>query len=1287
MASQRTIQDWLVTQISDILYMDPKEINIQETFTSFGLSSRDAVMLSGDLEDWLKRRLSPTLVYEYPTIKSLSIYLSKDGRSSHTSSDGGVSEIMVEDQIGNLSLEDIKVSDVTDNQPSAANLGPIKAVGGNVYPLSHGQRAMWFQHQVAPESIQNPIYKVRVVSPMDVAVMSRIFKILVRWHESLRTTFELQEGEPVQRVHEVYESFFLHEDVSSWSEDKLQRRLREEAVRPFDLENGPLFRVYIFSRSETDHIMMFASHHIIIDLWSMAIIINAMSMLYPAAINEQLDIEQFPSPHKYQYNNFIQWQEKLLSSRKGNKLWQYWSDKLNGELPILELPSDRPRPPVQTFHGSSISFMVDRDLTDKLSLMAERYGCSLFHTLVSVYNVLLYRYTGQEDLIVGSPMIGRSKAEFTGIVGYFVNPVALRTRLSGEIKFNDLMRQVRKTVLEAISRHDYPFSLLVEKLHPERDPRHLPIFQTMFVYQKTHPTYDDRLSKFALDISGLKMNVAGLEMETLSLDKPTAAFDITLMMAETTDSIGATITYNTDLFDESTIARFWGHYKMLLEGIVTDAERPVSAIPMLTDEEKSSLLVDFNNTDVQFPSDKCIHQLFEAQVVRTPDAIAVIIDDESISYAEMNRQANRLAHSLQVMGVGPDSIVGICLERSIEMIIGLLAVLKAGGAYLPIDPIYPIDRIAFMLQDAGVPVLLTLSSLRERLRTLACKILYLDKDWEISARKYAEVIYKQDMESIELDENPESEVRPENLAYVIYTSGSTGRSKGVMVQHKGLSNLVNAQTRGFNVSENSRVLQFASFSFDASVSEIFMALLTGARLVLARRETLISVPDLKTLLDDQQITTITLPPSLLSLLPADGFSSLATVISAGESCPPDIADQWSTGRDFYNAYGPTECTIGPTYYRYGDSQYDKSSEDQSASAIPIGHPIDNTQIYLLDTDLQPVPVGAPGEICIGGVGLARGYLRRPEMTAEKFIPKPFNAGYGERLYRTGDLGRFRSDGNVEFIGRADFQVKVRGFRIELGEIESFLNNHPSVKQSVVVAQGDDLANNKLAAYIVLEDGADLTVNVLREQVRKFLPEYMMPYGFKIIDAFPLNPSGKVDRKRLPEINADPSDREAAYVPPQTGLERNIASVWQDVLKIEIVGLDDNFFDLGGHSLLMTKAHMQLQELLKREFTIIDMFSHPTIRSMAQFLNHDSQDVSQLKASFGRADKQRDALKRQKVRLESLARERSGMKPFEDIKKRSAHIRRSAPERSSPTNSETQDKGGVSQNPKEDINNQ
>jgi amino acid adenylation domain-containing protein len=1267
MPSQQTIQDWLMTQIAELLYIDPEKIDIKEDFTSFGLSSRDAVMLSGELEEWLDRRLSPTLIYEYPTIISLSNYLDTGEVGATAPEDSRDQEAPPSqpDKLPNLLAT---IGDQIKAQLSDIGSNGASGSGGNLRPLSHGQRAMWFQHQVAPDSIQNPFYTVRVLSPLDVPLLRNIFQTIVNWHDSLRMTFELHEGEPVYRVHDEYESFFVHEDANEWSEEELTIRLKEETDRPFDLERGPLFRVYVFTRSETDYVLMFAAHHIIIDLWSMAIILNELSILYPGVLDGSIDLDKIPSPHKYHYDDFVRWQEKMLPSRKGEKLWRYWSETLAGDLPVLELQPDRPRPPVQTFNGRSLSYQLDMDLTNQLKGVAKQHGVTLFHILVATYNTLLFRYTGQEDLIVGAPMIGRSKTAFTGVVGYFVNPVALRTQLNGDMKFSDLLLQIRKTVLEAISKHDYPFSLLVEKLHPERDPRHLPIFQTMFVYQKTHPMYDDRLSKFALDIDGLEMELAGLKMETMSLEKDTAAFDLTFMMAEMAESVGATITYNTDLFDESTISRLWWHYKKLLLEIVVDAERAISEIPILTDEELNTLLVQFNNTRQSFPEDECIHQLFENQVVRTPEAVAVSIDNNSITYGELNRRANRLAHYLKAMGVGPDTVVGLFVERSLEMIVGMLAVLKAGGAYVPMDPVYPMDRLAFMLQDARVPILLTQSSLMDRLPTLTCRVLYLDKEWESTARKYVEVIYNQSMDHITLDDNPSCDATPDNLAYVIYTSGSTGRSKGVMVQHRGVSNLVNAQTKGFGITAKSRVLQFASISFDASVSEVFMTLLNGARLVLARRETLLSAPDLQKLLEDQEITTVTLPPSLLSLLPAEELTTLETVISAGESCPPEIGERWSRGRRFYNAYGPTECTIGPTYFLYNDSHLSGASkkrrsavdalEEQTRPAsIPIGQPIDNTQIYLLDKDLQPVPLGVPGEICIGGVGLARGYLGRPEMTSEKFIPNPFSIEHDERLYRTGDLGRFLPDGNIEFIGRTDYQVKVRGFRIELGEIESILNNHRLVKQSVVVLQGDDLSNKKLAAYVIPEDNTTLSVNDLRDQVRKYLPEYMMPSGFKIMDYLPLNASGKVDRRRLPDIDADPREREAAYVPPQTGLERNIAAIWQEVLKVEIVGMDDNFFDLGGHSLLMTKAHVRLQQVLEQEFSIIELFSHPTVRSLAEFVNQDGSSISRVKVSFGRADKQRDALKRQKGRLESIARGRSMIKDQLDREKQSLKQKR------------------------------
>jgi len=1297
MPSQQTIQDWLVTQIADLLYIEPEKIDSNEDFTSFGLSSRDAVMLSGDLEEWLERRLSPTLIYEYPTINSLSKYLD--------SGDGHGAIILEENSYkDDAPVEGDKFSNLftTIGEQIKTQLAPAGGVGASseekLLPLSHGQRAMWFQHQVAPDSIQNPVYTVRVLSSLDISLIREIFQVIVNWHDSLNTTFELHEGEPVYRVHGHQESFFVHEDASEWSDEEIQRRLKEETERPFDLEIGPLFRVYVFTRSETEHIMMFAAHHIIIDLWSMAIILNELSILYPGVQDGTIELNKFPSPHKHHYDDFVRWQDKMLNSRKGEKLWRYWSDTLAGDLPVLELQPDRPRPPVQTYHGKSISYTVGTHLTDQLKELAKQHGVTLFHILVATYKSLLFRYTNQEDLIVGAPMIGRSKSAFTGIVGYFVNPVALRTQLNGETKFSDLLLQIRKTVLEAISNHDYPFSLLVEKLHPERDPRHLPIFQTMFVYQKTHPMYDDSLSKFALDMDGLEMEVAGLKMETLSLEKDTAAFDLTLMMAEMTDSLGVTITYNTDLFYESTMSRLWEHYVKLLSEIVIDADRAISDLPIITGEELNTLLVEFNDTSESFPEDKCIHQLFETQAAQTPDAVAVSLDTNSITYAELNRRANRLAHYLSAMGVGPDTVVGLCVERSLEMIVGLLAVLKAGGGYVPMDPIYPMDRLAFMLQDARVPILLTQTTLMDRLPTLTCRVLYLDKEWESTARKYVEVIYNRSMDHVALNENPTSDVTPDNLAYVIYTSGSTGRSKGVMVQHKGVSNLVNAQTKGFEINARSRILQFASISFDASVSEIFMALLNGARISLARRETLLSAPDLQKLLDEQEISTVTLPPSLLSLLPAEELPALETVISAGESCPPEIGERWSRGRKFYNAYGPTECTIGPTYFLYNDSQLNAASKKRKSavdaleeqtrpSSIPIGQPIDNTQIYLLDVDLQPVPLGVPGEICIGGIGLARGYLGRPEMTSEKFVPNPYSTKQGERLYRTGDLGRFLPDGNIEFIGRTDYQVKVRGFRIELGEIESILNNHIFVKQSVVITQGDDLSNKKLAAYVVPEDNTKLSVNDLRDQVRKYLPEYMMPSGIKIMDFLPLNASGKVDRRRLPDIDADPREREAAYVPPQTGLERNIAAIWQEVLKVEIVGMDDNFFDLGGHSLLMTKAHVRLQEVLEQEFSIIELFSHPTVRSLAEFVNQDASGFSPVKISFGRANKQKDALKRQKGRLESIARGRSMLNSQLESEKQALRKKRTSRRRITTPREMSPIKGSNPSNPEEDESSQ
>ena len=1210
------------SELARVLKMRPERLEVNKPINYMGLDSIMAIELRNRFEKILSLDIPISNLLQDLSIEQLAVQLS-----------------------GVLSARDIAQQGRVTPEIGLDGAGD----GAGLFPLSHGQKAMWVQHMVAPLSIQNPVYAVRVNSEFNAETLARILKALINWHPSLRTTFELRDNEPVQIVHDDLELFFRHVDISEMSREEVQKFMNDEAGRAYNLETGPLFRVYLLTRSERDHILLFAAHHIVIDLWSMAIVLNQLTVLYRAVTNAGAEIESLQSPVKFKYTDYVRWQTDMLESPEGERYWDYWKGKLDGDLPVLELPTDHPRPAIQTFKGASKSYMLDQSLTKDLQRLAEDNGSTLYQVLMTAFNIFLYRYTGQRDIIVGSPMIGRGHPEFTGIVGYFVNPVPIRSTINSNNNFIEFLQAVRLNVLDAIARQNYPFNLLVEKLAPERDPSHLPIFQVMFVYQKTHPEYDDRLSKFALDIEGLKMNVAGLELETVRLDQRSAPFELTLMMAEADDTIGTTITYNTDLFETDTIERFWLQFKTLLENIVAHQHVSISELTILSDADRHRLLLEMNQTRTRFPSELCIHELFEEQVRRSPDSVAVSFEKQFLTYEQLNKKSNRLANYLKVLGIGPEVVVGICLERSVETIVSILAVLKAGGAYLPIDPVYPSERISFMVEDAHIPVLITHSGLKENLKQIDSKMCFIDLDCEQQVRNITGKLGSLDIDQESIEDNLKIDVVPSNLAYVIYTSGSTGQSKGVMLRHSGLNNLVNAQTRGFNVSRNSRVLQFASLSFDASVSEIFMALLTGARLVLAKRETMISAPALEELIVQNEITTITLPPSLLSLLPADKLPNLKTVVSAGESCPPEIAEKWGAGRNFFNAYGPTECTIGPTYFRYiykGEKPKKKGSvppirkdKDARPVSIPIGRPIDNTQVYLLDEDNQPVPFGASGEICIAGVGLARGYMEQPAMTASKFIPNPFTEVNGDRLYRTGDLGRFLPDGNIEFIGRTDYQVKVRGFRIELGEVETILSTHADVGQAVVIAQGKNQSDRKLIAYVVPKNGETLSTDILRSQIKKHLPDYMIPSVFKIMETLPLTTSGKVDRKQLPEVDLDNADREIVYVPPQTELERSIALIWQEVLGIKSVGLDDNFFDLGGHSLSMTKAHIRLQEILQRDFSIVEMFSHPTIRSFSDYLNKESQDFARVKVSYGRANKQKDALQRQRSRLRNLSQER------------------------------------------------
>ncbi len=1214
---QKMLESLLRIELSQVLKMSPDQLDMNKPVNYLGLDSIMAIEM--------RNRIGSKLDIEVPISNLL-----QDQSIRQLASQLG---ILLMSQVESMS----PVRDVVDVPPVR-----LKTVGD--FPLSYGQRAMWFQHQVAPESIQNPFYAIRVKSELDTTIIDRVIDILINWHPSLRTTFEVRDGEPRQIIHESMVGHYQLIDASGMDETKIQSIVERESRKPYDLRTGPLFRVKVIKVSGDYFILLFSAHHIIIDLWSIAIIFNELLILYRTALSTDTPIESIPSPHKNHYADFVKWQTDYLSSPEGNLHWEFWKSELEGDLSIIEMPAERTRPAIQTFKGYSSSFMLEDDLRIKLNEITEKYGCTLFHLLLAAFNILLYRYTGRRDIVVGSPMSGRTQREYTDVVGYFVNPLPLRSKIKSEQRFNDFLAEVRITVLDAITRQDYPFGLLVEKLHPVRDLSHMPIFQVMLVYQKTNPEFDDQLLQLAWDIDGLQLSVAGLELETMRVDYRTAPFELTLMLTEAEEKVGATITYNKDLFSSETIDRMWDHFVVVLQRIVDDTEETISNISLLGGSELDLVLKGFNQTDTVDQVEYCIHELFEQQVQKTPEATAVIFEGESFTYQELNQEANRLAHHLIAMGIGPETIVGVCVDRSFDMIISLLGILKAGGAYLPIDPAHPVDRIAHLIKDAKIPVLITHSTLINQLPTFACKALYLDTNWELTARNFYHIRDGKNLDDSFLLKNPNQKVALDNLAYIIYTSGSTGKSKGVMVPHRGLSNLVKAQTSGFEVNQSSRVLQFASFSFDASVSEIFMALTTGAMLVLATRETLLSAPDTVRLINHEAITTVTLPPSLLAILPAEEIDSLTTVISAGESCSCDIAKKWSEGRQFFNAYGPTECTVGPTYFRYPDhNDLDFEQEVrilQDLAACPIGRPIANTRIYLLDEDLQPVPIGVAGEICIAGVGITRGYLGKPGLTAEKFIPDPFDKTTGGRIYKTGDLAVYLPDGNIEFLGRTDHQVKVRGFRIELGEVESVINSYPDVIHSAVVVIGDTPSERKLAAYIMPEPNTNVDIDELRLFMRESIPEYMLPAAFMVLEQLPLNTNGKVDRSRLPEVDSVQHDLRKAFIPPRTEMEHKIASIWRDILRIDNVGLDDNFFELGGHSLLMTKAHLRLQEELNREISIVDLFTYPTIRTLTRYINKVDSGLDHVEVVYRRANVQRELMNQRRGRLQTIARERS-----------------------------------------------
>ncbi|MFZ5515898.1 MAG: amino acid adenylation domain-containing protein [Candidatus Zhuqueibacterota bacterium] len=1172
---QKLVESQLQAELAKVLGLSPNRVDGKQPVNNLGLDSIMAIELKNKIEN--------VLDVDYPIANLLE----------------GPNIIQIAEQL----VKSIEQPDTT-----AVKLQPA---GEKVseYALSYGQRAMWFQHQMAPDSIFNLLYAVRIRDAVHVRILKLAFQKLIDRHPTLRSTFHSVKGEPVQKIHDEAEVYFIHEDASSWSDEALFQRLEEETHRHFDLVNGPVFRIHLFSRSEKEHVLLQTIHHIVADLWSQAIIANEVSLLYSALLMEE-QVADLPAL-AIQYSDYVRWQSEMLAGDEGERLWNYWKEKLAGQLPVLNVPTDRPRPVVQTFHGKSKTIFLESGLTQRLKQISEETGSTLYMTLLAAFNVLLHRYTGQDDLIVGTPTTGRSHNELAPMVGYFVNPLPLRSDLSGNPRFTDFLAQVRKTVVDAIDHQSYPLGLLVEKLHPERDTSRTPLFQVMFVFQRAHLLYEEGLSSFAVGEEGAQMNLSGLPMEAMPMEEWLSPFDMTLMMAESNKRLGATLTYNTDLFDAETMDRFLGHFQNMLLAISTNPAEQIGHLALLQASETGRLIESLNANEGDFPADRCVHQVIGEIASARPDADAVVFEDKKLTYRELNNRANQLAHYLQKKGVRPETIVAISIERSPDMIVAMLGVLKAGGAYLPMDPDYPTERLALMLEDSGAPLLITQKSLEQKYAHIRPGIIFIDSDWAFI-----------DGESTE---DPVNRALPENLAYVIYTSGSTGKPKGTLLQHRGLVNFATVHVRTLGMNGNDRMLQFASFSFDASVSEIFTALFAGAALHLAKRETLLSSPKLIELLRTARITAAIIPPALLAVLPAEVLPDLRIIISAGESCGRDVVAKWAPGRNFYNGYGPTEATVGPTIFKADPDKLDSAT-------VPIGRPLSNVKVYLLDKYLNPTPPGIPGEIYIGGVCLARGYHHRAEMTAERFVPDPFGQNAGGRLYRTGDMGKYLPDGTIEFYGRVDFQVKVRGFRIELAEIESVLTEHEAIEEVVVLAKKDKAGENRLVAYIVPDHKPLPEKSEIREFLKSRMPEYMVPTAFVMLDAFPLTPNGKIDRKALPEPDEFRASAEATYVKPRTELENVVATIWQEVLLMEKVGINDNFFDLGGHSLTMVKVHSVLCEKLNRDISIVEMFKYPTVRTLARFLSEEQDKKPVFEEKEQRAKSQRDALNVQRQRM-------------------------------------------------------
>lgn len=1049
--------------------------------------------------------------------------------------------------------------------PRRAQFSPV--------PLSYSQELLWLLSQLESGVAYNAPVALRLEGRVDAAALQQALDALVARHEILRTTYGLIDGRPMQIVSPGGSVELRLADLSSLGEQErdveLRRILRSESEHEFDLTTGPVLRPWLIKLGDDDHVFFYVIHHIATDGYSRGVLHDDLTELYEAAVDGRAPVLE---PLQIQYGDFAVWHRDWLDSGVVEEQLDHWRRALAGAPARLELPTDHPRPAVRLYQGDHTSRVLPMDLRHGLERLARDGDGTLFMALLALYAVLLHRYSGQADIVVGTPFAARNRREIEGMIGYFINPLPLRIDLSGDPSFRDVVARARQATLEAFAHGDVPYEMVVRATSPERDLSQTPVFQVMMVLhnpqlERARPTFEPR----------------GVKATELVYEKGFAKFDLLLGMSLRPNGLNTTWEFSTELFDHGTAERISAHFQQLARSVVDLPDVPVSQLPMLLDEERDRILTEWSGAPAPVRATRTVKELFEEQAAAAPESEAVVFEGEGLSFAELNRRANRLAHRLRRLGVGPGTLVGIHLEKSLELVVAVLAVIKSGGAYVPLDPMYPRDRLEFMLEDARPGVLVTDARGLDRLEAPAGVSVF--GDWDDLAA--------------ESDENPRSEATLDDLAYVIYTSGSTGRPKGAMITNRSLSSAFTAYDRAYRLTaDTSCHLQMASFSFDVFTGDLIRSLLSGSKLVVCPLDVVMDPPRLYDLMVREQVDCAEFVPATATLLCEHvesvggslDFMRVLVVSSEG----------WRTERYNYyrrfcgpqtrliNAYGLTEATIDSTWW-------ESDAELTGDRFVPIGKPLANTEIYILDANLEPTPTGIPGELCVGGAGVALGYLNRPELTAERFVETAFG-----RLYRTGDRARWLADGNVEFLGRADRQLKIRGFRIEPGEIESVLERHPAVRAATVVARERRPGDLRLVAYHDRAEGKESPAAAeLVELARESLPAYMVPTAFVELGALPLTPNGKIDVAALPAPEWTASEPDEA-IAPRDELEVALVEIWQELLGLDgALGLRDDFFALGGHSLLAVRVVTRVRERLGAELTIRTIFEAPTIELLGR----------------------------------------------------------------------------------------